>query len=121
MIQDFIRLNNEVPSFFFDSVSVLCVKHYFLLSRNDTLVIFPSTLNLHPEGFIVKSFNHFLLFQERVRNHKYRSVEDLEKDVFLLCHNAQTYNLEGSQVNPRKFCYFQAIKITSRSLFCWRK
>lgn len=36
--------------------------------------------------------------QERVRNHKYRSVGDLEKDIFLLCHNAQTYNLEGSQV-----------------------
>ncbi|XP_014868873.1 PREDICTED: probable global transcription activator SNF2L2 [Poecilia mexicana] len=36
--------------------------------------------------------------QERVRNHKYRSVGDLEKDVFLLCHNAQTYNLEGSQI-----------------------
>nr|XP_054606142.1 uncharacterized protein LOC129166780 [Nothobranchius furzeri] len=35
---------------------------------------------------------------ERVRNHKYRSVGDLEKDVYLLCHNAQTYNLEGSQI-----------------------
>ncbi|KAG7498285.1 putative global transcription activator SNF2L2 [Solea senegalensis] len=35
---------------------------------------------------------------ERVRNHKYRSVGDLEKDIFLLCHNAQTYNLEGSQI-----------------------
>lgn len=33
-----------------------------------------------------------------MRNHKYRSVGDLEKDIFLLCHNAQTYNLEGSQV-----------------------
>lgn len=41
--------------------------------------------------------------QERVRNHKYRSVGDLEKDIFLLCHNAQTYNLEGSQVKlPHK-------------------
>ncbi|RVE66061.1 hypothetical protein OJAV_G00122710 [Oryzias javanicus] len=40
----------------------------------------------------------FRRIRERVRNHKYRSVEDLEKDVFLLCHNAQTYNLEGSQI-----------------------
>ncbi|XP_077479216.1 protein polybromo-1 isoform X4 [Stigmatopora argus] len=39
-----------------------------------------------------------LSFQERVRNHKYRSVGDLQKDLFLLCHNAQTYNLEGSQI-----------------------
>ncbi|KAF3849366.1 hypothetical protein F7725_015863 [Dissostichus mawsoni] len=40
----------------------------------------------------------FRRIRERVRNHKYRSVVDLEKDVFLLCHNAQTYNLEGSQI-----------------------
>ncbi|XP_028318246.1 probable global transcription activator SNF2L2 isoform X2 [Gouania willdenowi] len=40
----------------------------------------------------------FRRIRERVRNHKYRNVGDLEKDVFLLCHNAQTYNLEGSQI-----------------------
>uniref|UniRef100_A0A1A8PCW2 SWI/SNF related, matrix associated, actin dependent regulator of chromatin, subfamily a, member 2 n=1 Tax=Nothobranchius rachovii TaxID=451742 RepID=A0A1A8PCW2_9TELE len=40
----------------------------------------------------------FRRIRERVRNHKYRSVGDLEKDVYLLCHNAQTYNLEGSQI-----------------------
>lgn len=40
----------------------------------------------------------FLCPQDRVRNHKYRSLGDLEKDVMLLCHNAQTFNLEGSQV-----------------------
>ncbi|KAA8584359.1 hypothetical protein FQN60_008144 [Etheostoma spectabile] len=39
----------------------------------------------------------FRRIRERVRNHKYRTVADLEKDIFLLCHNAQTYNLEGSQ------------------------
>ncbi|XP_075344879.1 uncharacterized protein LOC142402872 [Mycteria americana] len=35
---------------------------------------------------------------ERIRNHKYRNLSDLEKDVMLLCHNAQTFNLEGSQI-----------------------
>ncbi|KAM9841137.1 putative global transcription activator SNF2L2 [Aulostomus maculatus] len=40
----------------------------------------------------------FRRIRERVRNHKYRSVGDLEKDILLLCHNAQTYNLEGSQI-----------------------
>ncbi|KAI1904671.1 hypothetical protein AGOR_G00008090 [Albula goreensis] len=40
----------------------------------------------------------FRKIKERVRNHKYRSVEDLEKDVLLLCHNAQTFHLEGSQI-----------------------
>lgn len=43
-------------------------------------------------------YSVFLFLQERVRSHKYRGVSDLEKDVMLLCHNAQTYNLEGSQV-----------------------
>lgn len=37
--------------------------------------------------------------QERIRNHKYRSLNDLEKDVMLLCQNAQTFNLEGSLVS----------------------
>ncbi|XP_029921444.1 probable global transcription activator SNF2L2 [Myripristis murdjan] len=40
----------------------------------------------------------FRRIRERVRNHKYRSVQDLEKDIILLCHNAQTFNLEGSQI-----------------------
>ncbi|KAK0150790.1 putative global transcription activator SNF2L2 [Merluccius polli] len=39
----------------------------------------------------------FRRIKERVRNHKYRSVGDLEKDIILLCQNAQTFNLEGSQ------------------------
>ncbi|XP_072310658.1 probable global transcription activator SNF2L2 isoform X1 [Eucyclogobius newberryi] len=40
----------------------------------------------------------FRRIRERVRNHKYRSVGDLEKDIYQLCQNAQTYNLEGSQI-----------------------
>lgn len=38
----------------------------------------------------------FKKIKERIRNHKYRSLNDLEKDVMLLCQNAQTFNLEGS-------------------------
>lgn len=40
----------------------------------------------------------FRRIRERVRNHKYRCVGDLEKDIYQLCQNAQTYNLEGSQI-----------------------
>lgn len=40
--------------------------------------------------------------QERIRSHKYRSLNDLEKDVMLLCSNAQTFNLEGSLVSVRQ-------------------
>ncbi|KAK4811093.1 hypothetical protein QYF61_016379 [Mycteria americana] len=42
--------------------------------------------------------NYLELHFERIRNHKYRNLSDLEKDVMLLCHNAQTFNLEGSQI-----------------------
>uniref|UniRef100_A0A8C2WQY6 SWI/SNF related BAF chromatin remodeling complex subunit ATPase 2 n=1 Tax=Cyclopterus lumpus TaxID=8103 RepID=A0A8C2WQY6_CYCLU len=35
---------------------------------------------------------------KKIKDHKYRGVGDLERDVMLLCHNAQTFNLEGSQV-----------------------
>lgn len=44
-----------------------------------------------------------LVHQERIRSHKYRSLNDLEKDVMLLCQNAQTYNLEGSLVINTSF------------------
>ncbi|XP_063746490.1 probable global transcription activator SNF2L2 isoform X3 [Eleginops maclovinus] len=54
----------------------------------------------------------FRRIRERVRNHKYRSVVDLEKDIFLLCHNAQTYNLEGSQVIPVEYFCFHTIIFT---------
>ncbi|TRY59541.1 hypothetical protein DNTS_012234 [Danionella cerebrum] len=40
----------------------------------------------------------FRRIRERVRNHKYRCIGDLEKDFMLMCHNAQTFNLEGSQI-----------------------
>lgn len=53
--------------------------------------------------------------QERVRNHKYRSVGDLEKDIFLLCHNAQTYNLEGSQVKSRFHSVLSLLTLFSKS------
>lgn len=45
------------------------------------------------------NFFFFIYHQERIRSHKYRSLNDLEKDVMLLCQNAQTFNLEGSLVS----------------------
>ncbi|KAB0392734.1 hypothetical protein E2I00_011948 [Balaenoptera physalus] len=45
---------------------------------------------------IARHEEEFDLFMERIRSHKYRSLNDLEKDVMLLCQNAQTFNLEGS-------------------------
>ncbi|KAF7250501.1 putative global transcription activator SNF2L2 [Varanus komodoensis] len=53
----------------------------------------------YPEYYeLIRKPVDFKKIKERIRNHKYRSLSDLEKDVMLLCHNAQTFNLEGSQI-----------------------
>lgn len=62
-------------------------------------------IKVTPPPFPVFLFVFFILTddssnQERIRSHKYRSLNDLEKDVMLLCQNAQTFNLEGSLVSP---------------------
>ncbi|XP_076856974.1 putative global transcription activator SNF2L2 isoform X2 [Brachyhypopomus gauderio] len=58
----------------------------------------PSRKELPEYYELIRKPVDFKKIKERVRNHKYRSLGDLEKDVMLLCHNAQTYNLEGSQI-----------------------
>lgn len=66
-----------------------------------------------------RSLKRALARQDRVRSHKYRGVGDLEKDVMLLCHNAQTFNLEGSQVSAStiasSFAFFNPKEPTKES------
>lgn len=62
----------------------------------------PGSFGIHwnpPPGPLPHPFS---CSQERIRNHKYRSLNDLEKDVMLLCQNAQTFNLEGSLVRKTR-------------------
>ena len=40
----------------------------------------------------------YCVLQQRIEDHRYRSLDDLERDVMMLCGNAQTYNVEGSLV-----------------------
>ena len=42
-----------------------------------------------------------VLLQKRIKDHYYRSIDDLEVDIMLLCKNAQAYNMEGSLVSER--------------------
>ncbi|XP_030644695.1 putative global transcription activator SNF2L2 isoform X2 [Chanos chanos] len=65
---------------------------------SEVFVQLPSRKELPEYYELIRKPVDFKKIKERVRNHKYRSVNDLEKDVMLLCHNAQTYNLEGSQI-----------------------
>ncbi|XP_051922830.1 probable global transcription activator SNF2L2 [Hippocampus zosterae] len=65
---------------------------------SEVFVQLPSRKELPEYYELIRKPVDFKKIKERVRSHKYRSVGDLEKDVMLLCHNAQTFNLEGSQI-----------------------
>ncbi|XP_038842258.1 probable global transcription activator SNF2L2 isoform X3 [Salvelinus namaycush] len=65
---------------------------------SEVFVQLPSRKELPEYYELIRKPVDFKKIKERVRSHKFRSVSDLEKDVMLLCHNAQTFNLEGSQI-----------------------
>uniref|UniRef100_A0A672J5M2 Probable global transcription activator SNF2L2 n=1 Tax=Salarias fasciatus TaxID=181472 RepID=A0A672J5M2_SALFA len=65
---------------------------------SEVFVQLPSRKELPEYYELIRKPVDFKKIKERVRSHKYRSVGDLEKDVMLLCQNAQTFNLEGSQI-----------------------
>ncbi|XP_045889799.1 probable global transcription activator SNF2L2 isoform X3 [Micropterus dolomieu] len=65
---------------------------------SEVFVQLPSRKELPEYYELIRKPVDFKKIKDRVRNHKYRNVGDLEKDVMLLCHNAQTFNLEGSQI-----------------------
>ncbi|XP_061836394.1 probable global transcription activator SNF2L2 isoform X2 [Nerophis lumbriciformis] len=65
---------------------------------SEVFVQLPSRKELPEYYELIRKPVDFKKIKERVRSHKYRTVSDLEKDVMLLCHNAQTFNLEGSQI-----------------------
>ncbi|XP_034025478.1 probable global transcription activator SNF2L2 [Thalassophryne amazonica] len=65
---------------------------------SEVFVQLPSRKELPEYYELIRRPVDFKKIKERVRNHKYRNVGDLENDVMLLCHNAQNFNLEGSQI-----------------------
>ncbi|XP_040213185.1 probable global transcription activator SNF2L2 isoform X4 [Rana temporaria] len=65
---------------------------------SEVFIQLPSRKELPEYYELIRKPVDFKKIKERIRNHKYRSVSDLEKDIMLLCHNAQTFNLEGSQI-----------------------
>ncbi|KAL6114861.1 smarca2 [Pungitius sinensis] len=65
---------------------------------SEVFVQLPSRKELPEYYELIRKPVDFKKIKDRVRNHKYRGVGDLERDVMLLCHNAQTFNLEGSQI-----------------------
>eukprot|EP00061_Rhincodon_typus_P018926 g48317.t1 len=65
---------------------------------SEVFIQLPSRKELPEYYELIRKPVDFRKIKERIRNHKYRSLNDLERDVMLLCQNAQAYNLEGSLV-----------------------
>ncbi|XP_052775385.1 transcription activator BRG1-like isoform X2 [Mya arenaria] len=58
----------------------------------------PSKKELPEYYEIITNPLDFKKIRKRIKDHKYRCLEDLEDDIFTLCQNAQLYNVEGSQI-----------------------
>uniref|UniRef100_A0A673NBQ0 Transcription activator BRG1 n=1 Tax=Sinocyclocheilus rhinocerous TaxID=307959 RepID=A0A673NBQ0_9TELE len=65
---------------------------------SEVFVQLPSRKELPEYYELIRKPVDFRKIKERIKSHKYRTLNDLEKDVMLLCQNAQTFNLEGSLV-----------------------
>uniref|UniRef100_A0A8C9DWS3 Bromo domain-containing protein n=1 Tax=Phocoena sinus TaxID=42100 RepID=A0A8C9DWS3_PHOSS len=65
---------------------------------SEVFIQLPSRKELPEYYELIRKPVDFKKIKERIRSHKYRSLNDLEKDVMLLCQNAQTFNLEGSLI-----------------------
>lgn len=65
---------------------------------SEVFIQLPSRKELPEYYELIRKPVDFRKIKERIRSHKYRTLNDLEKDVMLLCQNAQTFNLEGSLI-----------------------
>lgn len=65
---------------------------------SEVFIQLPSRKELPEYYELIRKPVDFRKIKERIRSHKYRGLNDLEKDVMLLCQNAQTFNLEGSLI-----------------------
>lgn len=55
---------------------------------------------LYPEYYeLIDKPVDFKKIKAKIKDHRYRSLDDLETDVMLLCENAQSYNIEGSAIH----------------------
>ncbi|KAL7825923.1 hypothetical protein SRHO_G00336610 [Serrasalmus rhombeus] len=65
---------------------------------SEVFIQLPSRKELPEYYELIRKPVDFRKIKERIRSHRYRSLNDLERDVMLLCQNAQTFNLEGSLI-----------------------
>uniref|UniRef100_A0A8C4PXU8 Uncharacterized protein n=1 Tax=Eptatretus burgeri TaxID=7764 RepID=A0A8C4PXU8_EPTBU len=58
----------------------------------------PSRRELPEYYELIRKPMDFRKIKDRINGYKYRNLGDLERDVMLLCQNAQNFNLEGSLI-----------------------
>ncbi|XP_062509331.1 probable global transcription activator SNF2L2 [Corticium candelabrum] len=65
---------------------------------SDVFLKLPSSTELPHYYEVIKEPMDFQCMKESVVAGKYESIDEMAEDMQLLCHNAQTYNVEGSQI-----------------------
>lgn len=65
---------------------------------SEPFLVLPSRKELPDYYEVIRKPVDFRKIQQKIRSHHYRSIDDLEQDVMLLCKNAQIYNVEGSLI-----------------------
>ncbi|XP_071953036.1 probable global transcription activator SNF2L2 [Antedon mediterranea] len=64
----------------------------------------------------IKRAMDFRKIRDRIKNHRYRNLDDLEKDVMLMFENAQIYNVESSQIYEDSFVLQSVFKSARQCL-----
>jgi len=65
---------------------------------SDPFMMLPPKKDLPDYYELIKKPVDITKIRNRIRNEKYRSLDDLEKDINLMCQNTQKYNIEGSLI-----------------------
>lgn len=84
----------DVPSL---SLSLIVVSSGRRLS--DPFMQLPPRRDLPDYYEMIKRPVDIKKIRDRIKQHRYRSLDDLEKEFMCLCKNTQTYNMEGSLVS----------------------
>ena len=83
-------------------------KIYQIITTSSRLVHMICSISIKQKNYTAVIFQYNVIFQRpvdiqkirtRIRKETYRSLEDLESDVMLMCANTQRYNIDGSLVS----------------------
>jgi len=76
----------------------------------DPFVMLPTRKELPDYYQVIKTPIDVRKIQDRITQHRYRSLEDLETDFIMMCKNAQQYNIEQSLIFQDSFVLMNTFK-----------